>query len=63
VTSPEPYVKPPTGSRRDPFREGQAGARARRLRSLMIALALLAFVALVFATTIVRLAQNAHHAG
>ena len=51
---------PPTGPRNDPFREGPEAARARRMRSLMIALALLAFVVLVFVTSIIKLAQNAH---
>lgn len=54
------YARPPASARRDPFREGPAAAKARRLRSLMIALALVAFVVLVFVTTILRLAQNAH---
>ena len=48
-------------SERDPFREGAAAARARRLRSLGIALALVAFVALIFLVSVTRLAANAHH--
>jgi hypothetical protein len=52
-------VPPPTGARNDPFREGPEAARARRLRSIMIALALLAFAILVFVTSIIKLAQNA----
>jgi hypothetical protein len=49
----------PKGPRDDPFAEGPEAARARRLRSLVIAVALLAFVALVFVTSILKLAQNA----
>lgn len=44
----------------DPFREGQAAARARRMRSLGIAVALVAFVALIFAVTLVKLNANLH---
>lgn len=58
MTHPSPYAKPPTGSRADPFREGAAAAKARRVRSLVIALALVAFVILVFVTTIIRLASH-----
>ena len=43
----------------DPFHEGAATAQARRRRSLAIALLLAAFVAVVFAVTVVKLAQNA----
>jgi len=49
---------PPTGPRDDPFREGAEAARARRMRSIVIALALLAFAALVFVVSIIRLSQN-----
>ena len=45
-------------SRKDPFHEGPAAAQARRRRSLAIGLALLAFVAVVFATTMIRMGQN-----
>ena len=47
---------------RDPFGEGQAVAKARRMRSLMIAVVLVAFVVLVFAVTILKLSGNALHA-
>ncbi len=46
----------------DPFHEGERAARARKLRSLVIALALIAFVILIFAVTIIKLAGNAAHA-
>ena len=52
----------PTGSARDPFHEGQAAAKARRMRSLAIALALIAFVVLVFTSTVIRLASNVKQA-
>lgn len=45
----------------DPFGEGRAAARARRLRSLGIALALVAFAGLIFVVSIARLSANAHH--
>ena len=44
--------------RRDPFNEGAEAASARRRRSVAIALALVAFVLLVFSVTAVRLGQN-----
>ena len=47
--------------RTDPFHEGPAAARARKLRSIALALGLIAFVALIFAVTIIRLTANAHH--
>lgn len=40
---------------RDPFREGEDAARARRVRSFGIALLLVAFAALVFVVTLMRL--------
>jgi hypothetical protein len=43
-------------SPKDPFGEGTAAARARRLRSLGIALALVAFVAVVFVVSMIKLA-------
>ncbi len=46
----------------DPFGEGAAAAKARRMRSLVIALGLVAFVILVFAVTMLKLAANATHA-
>ena len=45
---------------KDPFGEGVAAARARRLRSLGIALALLAFVAVVFVVSIIKLTGGGH---
>jgi hypothetical protein len=54
-------IPPPSGTGDDPFREGPEAARARRMRSIVIALALLAFVVLVFVTSIIKLAQNANH--
>ena len=51
-------VPQPTGARADPYREGQAAAKARRARNLAIALALIAFVFIVFAVTILRLSTN-----
>ena len=44
-----------------PPREGSEAARARRMRSIAIALALLGFVVLVFVTTLIRLAPHAGH--
>ena len=48
---------------RDPFNEGDRAARARKLRSLGIALALLAFGVLIFAVTVLRLSANMQHHG
>jgi hypothetical protein len=45
-------------SRSDPFNEGAEAARARRRRNYAIALGLVAFFVLVFATTALRLRQN-----
>ena len=45
-------------NRQDPFNEGEAAARARRRRNLAIALGLVAFILIVFTTTMIRLAQN-----
>ena len=45
----------------DPFHEGQRAAKARRLRSWAIALALIALVVLTFVVTIVKMAATAHH--
>ena len=45
-------------SSKDPFGEGRAAARARRLRSLGIALALLAFIGIVFVVTLIKLASG-----
>jgi hypothetical protein len=46
-------------SSRDPFREGEQAAKARRGRSLAIAGALVLFVVLVFVVTLIRLSGNA----
>lgn len=43
----------------DPNAEGPAAARARRGRNLLIALALVAFVIIVFFITIAKLSTNA----
>ncbi len=48
-----PPEVPPT--RQDPFGEGEAAARARKLRSIGIAVALLVFAGLVFAVSVLRL--------
>jgi t-SNARE complex subunit (syntaxin) len=45
----------------DPFHEGQAAAKARRTRSWVIALALIVFVLIVFAVTIVKVGANLGH--
>ena len=45
-------------NRKDPFREGDTAAEARRRRSLAIALGLVAFVVIVFLTTLIRMGQN-----
>jgi hypothetical protein len=42
--------------RKDPFQEGAAASRARRRRSLGIAVALLAFVALIFVVSMMKIA-------
>ena len=47
----------------DPFHEGQPAAKARKTRSWMIALALVAFVLVVFAVTIIKVGANLHGAG
>ena len=53
------------GAVSDPNAEGADFARARRGRNIALALGLIAFVALIFAVTIVRLGANvanaAHH--
>ena len=43
----------------DPLQEGAAAVKARKKRSLAIALGLVAFVALVFAVTLVQFGRNA----
>ena len=57
---PSLQPQPEAGPRDDPFHEGSAAARARRTRSLMIALALVAFVAVVFVVSIIKLAGASH---
>jgi hypothetical protein len=54
-------VPDPDDARRDPFGEGAAAAKARRTRSLVIALALVGFVVLVFVVTMLKLGVNATH--
>jgi hypothetical protein len=44
----------------DPFHEGQPAAKARRTRSWVIALGLIAFVVIVFAVTIAKMGANVH---
>jgi len=48
-----PNARPQT--REDPFAEGLEAARARRLRNVALAAALLVFVGLVFAVTILKM--------
>jgi t-SNARE complex subunit (syntaxin) len=62
MIDPSLDVPAPTGPVRDPFNEGQAAARARRMRSLAIAFVLIAFVVLVFTSTVIRLASNVRQA-
>lgn len=45
-------------SRQDPFGEGPEAAKARRSRSLAIAVALAAFIAVVFVVTLLKLSGN-----
>jgi hypothetical protein len=45
----------------DPFAEGVAAAKARRMRSVMIAVVLAGLVVIFFAVTILKLAANAAH--
>ena len=42
----------------EPVRENQAAAKARRGRSIAIAVGLVAFVILVYAVTVVRMGAN-----
>ena len=46
---------------RDPFGEGAAAARSRKLRSWGLALALVAFCGLIFVVTVLKISANAHH--
>ena len=48
--------------RRDPFREGGAAARARRLRSLGIAGGLVLLIVLIFAVSMLKLTATYGHA-
>jgi hypothetical protein len=63
MSGPAVDVPPPTGPRNDPFREGLAAARARRARSLGIALALIAFVVVVFIVSMIKIAAASHTPG
>ena len=45
-----------TPNSKDPFGEGVAAARARRLRNIGIALALIAFAAVVFVVSMIKMA-------
>ena len=45
----------------NPFNEDPAAARARRARNWLLALALLAFVVIVFFVTIAKIRANAGH--
>lgn len=45
----------------NPFGENEQAAKARRGRSLFMAVALLALVGLIFVVTIAKLAANAGH--
>lgn len=45
----------------DPFNEGVEAAKARRMRNIVIALGLVAFIVLIFVITVTRLSGNAAH--
>jgi t-SNARE complex subunit (syntaxin) len=60
MDDPTLNVPEPTGPAKDPFREGPVAARARRMRSLGIALALVAFVVVVFVVSLIKLAAASH---
>jgi hypothetical protein len=60
IDDPSLDVPRPRGGPGDPFGEGPVAAKARRQRSLFIALALVAFVALVFVNSMLKLAAHAH---
>ena len=47
----------------DPFHEGRAAAKARKVRSWAIAAALLIFVVLIFVITMAKIAANVGHGG
>jgi hypothetical protein len=61
IDDPALDVPPPKGGPGDPFGEGPVAAKARRQRSLFIALALAAFVVLVFVNSLLKLTAHAHH--
>jgi t-SNARE complex subunit (syntaxin) len=47
----------------DPNSEDAAAAKARRGRNLLLAVALVAFVILIFVVTIVKISHNVAHTG
>ena len=47
-----------SGRLKDPFGEGAAAARARRWRSLVIAVGLVALIGLIFVISVVRLSSH-----
>ena len=51
----EPNTKPVPQTRSDPFAEGPEAAQARRFRNFALAAALLVFVGLVFAVTVLKM--------
>ena len=51
----EPETNPLPQTRQDPFAEGPEAARARRFRNFALAAALLVFVGLVFAVSILKM--------
>ena len=60
VRRPSDRARPEGTLVTDPFHEGQAAAKARRMRSWVIALGLIAFVLVVFAVTIAKMGANMH---
>ena len=55
VEMSEPKSNPLPQTRQDPFAEGPEAARARRFRNFALAAALLVFVGLVFAVSILKM--------
>ena len=51
----EPNTNPLPQTRSDPFAEGPEAAQARRFRNFALAAALLVFVGLVFAVTVLKM--------
>lgn len=49
------------GVKSDPFQEGAEAARSRKLRSVALAVGLVAFVVLIFAVTVIRLGAVGPH--